>query len=86
MWCNSMLRILCLRIPYGQALFEGILTDSTSAEALEKIKATLKKNGRTFFNTAMDKHELDAILSINNYHASLCRSRQVSGLDGSYGL
>ncbi|MGI9551997.1 MAG: amidase family protein [Aurantibacter sp.] len=59
-----------VRIPYGQARFLGILVDSTSAERLEKIKTTLEKNGRAFFDTAMDKHKLDAILSINNYHAS----------------
>ncbi|MBT8308519.1 MAG: amidase [Maribacter sp.] len=59
-----------VRIPYGQALFEGILADSTSVEALEEIKTNLKKNGRTFFDVAMDKYGLDAILSINNYHAS----------------
>lgn len=58
-----------LRIPYGQALFEGILKDSTSAEGLLEIKQTLENNGRTFFNTALDAHGLDAILSINNYHA-----------------
>ncbi|QLG44184.1 amidase family protein [Costertonia aggregata] len=57
------------RIPYGQALFEGILTDSTTTEGLEEIKATLENNGRTFFDTAMDEHGLNAILSINNYHA-----------------
>ncbi len=58
-----------VRIPYGHALFEGILADSTSAAQLNEIKATLQKSGRTFFNTAMNKHRLDAILSINNYHA-----------------
>lgn len=57
------------RIPYGQSLFEGILADSTTAEGLEKIKSTLEKNGRSFFDTALDKYNLDAILSINNYHA-----------------
>ena len=57
------------RIPYGQSLFEGILVDSTTAEGLEKIKSNLEKNGRTFFDTAMNKHNLDAVLSINNYHA-----------------
>ena len=57
------------RIPYGQSLFEGILADSTTAEGLEKIKSNLEKNGRTFFDTAMNKHNLDAVLSINNYHA-----------------
>lgn len=58
-----------IRIPYGQALFEGILADTTSMEKLNEIKSTLEKNGRTFFNTAMDQYHLDAILSINNYHA-----------------
>lgn len=59
-----------LRIPYGQALFEGILADSTSVEGLEKIKSILEKKGRIFFDSALDKYHLDAILSINNYHAS----------------
>lgn len=58
-----------VRIPYGQALFEGILADSTTTEGLEKIKSTLEEKGRAFFDTAMDQHKLDAILSINNYHA-----------------
>ncbi len=58
-----------VRIPYGQALFEGILADTTSAAHLDTIKNTLEKNGRRFFDTALDKFNLDAILSINNYHA-----------------
>lgn len=58
-----------VRIPYGQALFEGILKDSTTTEELEAIKSDLEKKGRSFFDTVMDKHKLDAVLSINNYHA-----------------
>lgn len=58
-----------LRIPYGQTLFEGIISDSTTVEELEKIKVNLENNGRRYFDTAMDKHNLDAVLSINNYHA-----------------
>ncbi|MDF4204830.1 amidase family protein [Maribacter sp. SA7] len=58
-----------VRIPYGQALFNGILSDSTTTAELEEIKSNLEKNGRTFFDNAMDKHKLDAVLSINNYHA-----------------
>tara|TARA_R110001583_G_scaffold90137_2_gene231696 strand:+ start:2306 stop:3994 length:1689 start_codon:yes stop_codon:yes gene_type:complete len=57
------------RIPYGQALFEGIISDSTSVQQLEEIKSTLEKNGRAFFDSVMDQHKLDAVLSINNYHA-----------------
>ncbi|MCE2611515.1 amidase [Flavobacteriaceae bacterium D16] len=58
-----------LRMPYGQARLEGILSDSTTLEELEVIKANLEKNGRLFFNQAMEEYQLDAILSINNYHA-----------------
>lgn len=59
-----------MRIPYGQVRFDGILADSTSLEELEKIKSDLEVNGRHFFDSALDKHDLDAILSINNQHAS----------------
>jgi len=58
-----------LRVPYGQSIFDGILKDSTSLEELQLIKNRLKENGRLFFDTPMDQHQLDAILSINNYHA-----------------
>ena len=58
-----------LRVPYGQSIFEGILKDSTSLDELQLIKNRLEKNGRLFFDTPMDQHQLDAILSINNYHA-----------------
>ncbi|WP_047419412.1 amidase family protein [Cellulophaga sp. Hel_I_12] len=57
------------RIPYGQALFKGILADTTSAEGLEKIIADLEVSSRSYFDTILDTHNLDAILSINNYHA-----------------
>lgn len=59
-----------LRIPYGQPLFEGILADSTTAKELAEIKSNLETKGRSFFDLAMDKYKLDAVLSINNYHAS----------------
>ncbi|WP_109298824.1 amidase family protein [Aquimarina sp. AU474] len=58
-----------LRIPYGQQLFEGIIADSTSTEELNTIKENLKRDARDYFDTSIDKHQLDAILSINNYHA-----------------
>lgn len=58
------------RIPYGQALFEGIVADTTSAEGLEKIISDLEISSRTYFDTVLDANDLDAILSINNYHAS----------------
>ncbi|XLS28192.1 amidase family protein [Flavobacteriaceae bacterium M23B6Z8] len=59
-----------VRAPYGQKLFEGIVADSTSLEDLEKIKERLQTESRRFFDVAMDTHQLDAVLSINNYHAA----------------
>lgn len=59
-----------VRSPYGQQLFEEIVADSTTAEELEKISAQLQESGRKFFDVPMKKHNLDAVLSINNYHAA----------------
>ena len=57
------------RIPYGQARFDGILADTTSVEHLKEIKRRLRTNGRAYFNEPMAEHQLDAVLSINNYDA-----------------
>lgn len=57
------------RIPYGQAVFEGIMADTTSTESLQRIKSRLELSGRSFFDTPMREHQLDAILSVNNTHA-----------------
>ena len=56
-------------MPYGQKLFKGIVEDSSSEEEFQKIKSTLKTNGKQFFEISMKAHNLDAVLSINNYHA-----------------
>lgn len=58
------------RAPYGQALFKGIVADKGSLEDLERIKDTLSTNGKLFFEGPMKLHNLDGILSINNFHAS----------------
>lgn len=57
------------RMPYGQSLFAGIVTDFATDEEFDNIKNTLKTNGRLFFDTPLQRESLDAILSINNYHA-----------------
>jgi amidase len=59
-----------IRAPYGQQLFEGIVKDSTTLEELEVIKQKLESESRMFFDKAMDAYKLDAVLSINNYHAA----------------
>lgn len=56
-------------MPYGQSLFYGAVADQATPEDFEKIKDTLKTNGRQFFDVPMKAHNLDGILSINNYHA-----------------
>lgn len=59
-----------VRAPYGQQLFEGIVADTTSNQSFQKIKTDLHKNGKQFFN-AFEVYNLDAILSINNYHSAV---------------
>jgi len=56
-------------MPYGQKLFQGISDDSATKDEFAKIKADLKTNGKRYFDEPMSTHNLDGILSINNYHA-----------------
>lgn len=58
------------RMPYNQGIFDGIMADTTSEEDFQKIKQTLKVNGTEFFQKPIKEHNLDAILSINNYHSA----------------
>ncbi|GAA0872063.1 amidase family protein [Gangjinia marincola] len=58
------------RAPYGQTLFNGIVSDTTSTTDFSAIKKKLHTNGRLFFDQLLEKHDLDGILSINNYHAA----------------
>ena len=59
-----------LRAPYGQQLFEGIVKDETTSEELEVIKNNLNKEGKKYLQALYDEN-LDAILSINNYHSGI---------------
>ncbi|WP_103865003.1 amidase family protein [Aquimarina sp. I32.4] len=58
-----------IQIPYGQQMFTGILEDTTTDKELASIKENLKMVARSYFDTSIDAHKLDAILSINNYDA-----------------
>jgi amidase len=57
------------RMPYGQTLFDGILHESADSTNLDSIKNDLSEKGKKYFDTPMQEHSLDGILSINNYHA-----------------
>ena len=58
-----------LRAPYGQGIFERILSDTTSVETNAEIRSALRKAGREYFGAPWEEHQLDAILSVNNRHA-----------------
>lgn len=66
---NFNLKDTLRSIPYGHGRFAGILKDTTSAEALTKLKARVRKNGIQFFEKHLQQHQLDIILSVNNRHA-----------------
>lgn len=58
-----------IRTPYGQNLLEGILSDTSTTENIENLKVSLEKRGRNFFDAALETSRVQAVLSINNYHA-----------------
>lgn len=59
-----------LRAPYGQARLLGVVHDRTGPDSLEAIKRELRQAGRRFFNTPWQANGLEAVLSVNNRHAS----------------
>ena len=67
-------------MPYGQNLFKGIVEDKGNLEYLERIKDTLKLNGKQYFDTPMSAHKLDGFLSINNYHAGFAAAAEYPAL------
>ena len=59
-----------LRAPYRQQLFEGIVNDTTTLTQLEVIKQRLQLEGATYFQD-LNTLNLEAVLSINNYHSGM---------------
>jgi amidase len=64
------LKDMVLRAPYGQQLFDGILKDKTTLKELEAIKNKLSAESKKYLQ-ALKAENLDAILSINNYHSGI---------------
>lgn len=64
------------RIPYGQALFEGIVAENISEEDFANMKAEYRQLGSEALETPLKDYNLDAILSINNYNAGLAAMAQ----------
>ena len=69
-----------VRIPYGQALFEGIVADTTSSAELTLIIADLEQKSRAYFDEILEQDHLDAVLSINNYHAGYAAAAKYPAL------
>ncbi len=59
-----------IRSPYGQGIFRSIIEDTLSFSDFKSLKNELSKNGNKFFDSALDKFNIDAVVSINNYHAA----------------
>ena len=59
-----------LLMPYGQARLEGVAVEEITDEKLQTLVNRLNYAATSFYNTPIDNHKLDAILSINNYHAA----------------
>jgi amidase len=57
------------RAPYGQQLFEGIVRDTTDHNTFLQVKEALQTSGKSFFEEPLYVEKVDAVLSINNYHA-----------------
>ena len=57
------------RAPYGQGIFKKIIQDTMTINDFEDLKFELMNRGNEFFDIPMNKYNLDAVLSINNYHA-----------------
>ncbi|MBO75735.1 MAG: amidase [Flavobacteriales bacterium] len=69
-----------LHMPYGQARFEGIVADPVTNSGLDSLVAMLHEEGRSFFDEPMATHGLDALISVNNYHAAYAAVAYYPGL------
>lgn len=58
-----------IRAPYGQVRLVGSAQDTLTDEALTLLVERLNKEGRRYFDEPMAEHQLDAVLSMNNWSA-----------------
>ena len=74
------------RSPYGQSIFKKIIRDSMPKDDFLKLKLRLMAEGNKFYDIPIDKHKLDAVLSINNYHAGYAAAAHNPALTVPMGL
>ena len=59
------------RMPYGQSLVDMMAELDFSAEELATLRAELQDYARLQMENLFDQHELDVLLSLNNFHAGV---------------
>lgn len=59
-----------LRMPYGQARLDGIIADTITRKGLKNIVKQLNQCATSFYTVPMETHQLDAVLTKNNYYAA----------------
>ena len=74
------------RSPYGQSIFKKIIRDTMPKDDFLKLKLRLMAEGNKFYDIPIDKHKLDAVLSINNYHAGYAAAAHNPALTVPMGL
>ncbi|MCY4253878.1 MAG: amidase family protein [Flavobacteriaceae bacterium] len=56
--------------PYNQSIFRKIITDTLTKDQFEREKMQVMSEAVRYFQEPMQNHELDVIISINNYTAA----------------
>ena len=58
-----------LHAPYGQGIFQRIIKENKSQAEFEATKRVIMRTAQSYFQNAIEKYNLDAFLSIDNYSA-----------------
>jgi len=74
------------RAPYGQVHFEAISKDETSDLELRNIADSLEFNCKNYYQGIMDKNNLDAILSKDNWDAAFAAAAKFPALGTPIGF
>ena len=58
-----------LHAPYGQGIFHRIIKENRSQAKFDSTKKAIMRTAKSYFQDAIQKYNLDAFLSIDNYSA-----------------
>ena len=67
-------------MPYGQGRIAGTLSVNLSEEEHSQLRERLIAAGKAYFDVHFDNHNLDAVLSINNFSAGFAAAAQYPAL------